>query len=315
MGRSARSVAHAVLGSRRRRWVSSVVRVVTALCAGIAMTAVLSLGMPPRTPDFIWRGASETSSPVPPAATALRSVAEVLRLEFGLPLPPRLVARAYGSRDGFARGLITYAFVEPGRAAELAGFAAGVALPGELLLREPLLADPTGDWVRLVAHELTHVAQIELAGGEVPAARWLGEGMAEWVAYSVLERTVPGALQAHRDFARPALCAALNDATLHLASLGTPEAFVRRAVSRGVVPTYHIAFALTDDLIGRVGLRSVRAYFGSFRESIDADANFVAAFGTSLAVFEREATGRAAMACAPPPAPTATRSPSAAARP
>jgi hypothetical protein len=67
-----------------------------------------------------------------------------------------------------------------------------------------------------------------------------------------------------------------------------------------VVPTYHIAFALTDDLIGRIGLRPLRAYFGAFRESMDADANFTVAFGLPLARFEREATARAAMACAPP---------------
>jgi len=285
---------------RLRRPLGPILRALTAVCAGAVVTTVLSLGMPPRTPDFIWRGAAGASSPVPPAATALRTVAEVLRTEFGLPLPPRLVARAYGSPDGFAQGLVAHALVEPGRAAELAGFAAGVALPGTLLLREPSLANPSDEWVRLVAHELTHVAQIELAGGEAPAARWLAEGMAEWVAYSVLDRTTPGALRTHRETVLPAVCAALDDGTLDVAALGTPEAFVRRAVRRGVVPTYHIAFALTDDLIGRIGLRPLRAYFGAFRESMDADANFAAAFGLPLARFEREATGRAAMACAPP---------------
>jgi hypothetical protein len=33
---------------------------------------------------------------------------------------------------------------------------------------------------------------------------------------------------------------------------------------------------------------------------MDADANFTAAVGLPLARFEREATARAAMACAPP---------------
>lgn len=274
-----------------------------AVCAGIVATGLLSLGMPPRSPDFVWRGTSGPPSPVPPAAMTLRAVAEVLRREFALPLPSRLVARAYGTSDGFARGLMDHALLEPRRAAELAGYAAGVALPGTLLLREPLLADPAGDWVRLVAHELTHVAQIELAGGEAPAARWLGEGMAEWVGYSVLARTAPGTLEAQRAAARPAMCAAIHSGTLDLAALGTPQGFVQRAVVRGVVPTYQIAFALADDLIARAGLPSVRAYFGSFRESVDAEANFAAAFGVRLDAFEREALGRAAAACAPPPSP------------
>ena len=44
------------------------------------------------------------------------------------------------------------------------------------------------EWLRLLAHELTHVAQIELAQGEGRAAQWLAEGMAEWAAFRVLER-------------------------------------------------------------------------------------------------------------------------------
>jgi hypothetical protein len=282
------------------------VRVLAALTAGVVVTLGLTHRMPPRTPDFIWRGASGIASPAPAAADALRTVAAVLRIDFGLPLPSRLVTRAYGSPDGFARGLVAHAFVEPGRAAELAGFAAGVALPGALLLREPALASPAGDWVRLVAHELTHIAQIELAGGEdAPAARWLGEGMAEWVGYGVLERTTPGALATHREHAQAAVCAALEDGTLDLAALSTPDGFIRRAVRRGVVPTYQVAFALTDDLIARVGFRAVRAYFGAFRESHDAEANFAAAFGMSLARFGRQAAGRAAAGCGAPPWPAA----------
>ena len=50
------------------------------------------------------------------------------------------------------------------------------------------LAGGGSEWLRLIAHELTHVSQFELAGGEGRAEQWLAEGMAEHVAFQVLER-------------------------------------------------------------------------------------------------------------------------------
>jgi len=38
--------------------------------------------------------------------------------------------------------------------------------------------------LRLIAHELTHVSQIELAVAKDAGEQWLAEGMAEWVAFS-----------------------------------------------------------------------------------------------------------------------------------
>lgn len=274
-------------------------RATMAVGVAIGVTALLAMGMPPRSPDFVWRGPAGAPSPGPRAAAALRAIAQALRADYGLPLPPRLVARAYASRDGFAEGLVLHALLEPRRAAEVAGFAAGVALPGTLLLREPA-ADPTTDWMRLIAHELTHVAQIELAGGEVAAARWLGEGMAEWVAYGVVGRTDPAVLEGHRQRARPVFCAAVGAGPLGLAVLGAPEAFVDRTLEHGASPTYQIAFVLVDDLVGRAGFASLRGYFGSFRESLDAEANFAAAFGLTVADFERELVQGAAVSCGTP---------------
>jgi hypothetical protein len=271
-----------------------------ALALGIVVVAIvlLTARMPPRSPDFVWRGPAGALSPGPHAAAALRDVARVLRSDYRLPLPSRLVARAYASPDAFARGLVLHAMLDPPRAAHLAGFASGVALPGALLLRERD-GDPTPDWIRLVAHELTHVAQIELAGGEAPAARWLGEGMAEWVAYGVVARTIPGALDGHRELARPDFCAAVAAGRLELGAPGAPETFVH-ALRHGALPAYRVAFVLVDDLIGRAGFASVRAYFGSFRESMDAEANFVAAFSMPVAAFERHLIDHAGTVCATP---------------
>jgi hypothetical protein len=269
-----------------------------ALAIGVAgaVIGLLSVGAPSRAPDFVWRGSSGATSPGPRASATLRAIARVLTVHYRLPLPSRLVARTYSTRDQFAGALVTHAFLGPERAARMATFAAGVALPGSLLLREA--AEPTPDWIRLIAHELTHVSQIELAGGEKPAARWLGEGMAEWIAYGVLEQTRPGTLEAQRRYVRSAVCTQLSAGPIDLSALAESEAFVDRALREGAQPTYHLVFHLVDELISRAGTAAVRAYFDSFRESLDAATNFEAAFGMSIRDFEREVAREGAVLCA-----------------
>jgi hypothetical protein len=72
----------------------------------------------------------------------------------------------------------------PSQAAELAAFATGATIPGTIFLMTPgQVGRPGAEWPRLIAHELTHLAQIELAGRHATPAQWLTEGMAEWVAY------------------------------------------------------------------------------------------------------------------------------------
>ena len=44
------------------------------------------------------------------------------------------------------------------------------------------------EWVRLLAHELTHSAERELINGRPSSAdQWLREGFAEWVGFKVAE--------------------------------------------------------------------------------------------------------------------------------
>jgi hypothetical protein len=289
----------------RTRRFGGAARGVAALAVAAAAIGVLTLGPRSPSPDFVWQGPAGVRSPGPQAADALRATARVLTVDYHLPLPSRLVARSYGTRDDFERGLMLHAFLEPRRAARLAGFAAGVAVPGSLLLREST-PEPTPDWIRLVAHELTHVAQMELAGGDAPAARWLGEGMAEWVAYQVVDRSVQGAFDAHRRRARGGFCATAAAGPLDLASLAAPEAFVAQVVRAGAQPTYDLAFHLVDRLAAHDGLASLRAYFGAFRESMDPAVNFEAAFGLTLGDFEREIARIAPRVCEdlrPAPAP------------
>jgi hypothetical protein len=220
----------------------------------------------------------------------VRMVATVIVRDLGLPLPEGVMVYVYSSRQVFEQGLIDDGRVSRVRAAELSDFAVGVGKRRQLLLHQESNVG-RGEWVRLVAHELSHVAQIELAEGEGRAEQWLAEGMAEWVAFRVLERlrldTVVRrrvvALETVRD--HPAVVARRLD----LETLGTPRGFTVRHLREGSHPTYQLAYLLTDYLITREGLDRVVEYFRSFAKRVDRRGNFAAAFGQSLTEFEQEA--------------------------
>ena len=221
--------------------------------------------------------------------STVREVAGIISRDIGLPLPETVMVYVYSSRRVFERGLIDDGQVSRLRAAELSDFAVGVGKRRQLLLHhEPNVAN--AEWVRLVAHELTHVSQIEMAEGEGRAEQWLAEGMAEWVAFRVLERlrldTVVrrrlAAIDIVRDH-RPIVTGRLD-----LATLGTPRGFTVRHLREGSQPTYQLAYLLADYLIARDGIETVTEYFRSFAVHVDRRGNFRAAFGQSLDEFERE---------------------------
>jgi len=220
----------------------------------------------------------------------VRMVATVIVRDLGLPLPGTVMVYVYSSRQVFERGLIDDGQVSRVRAAELSDFAVGVGKRRQLLLHHESNVG-RGEWVRLVAHELSHVAQIELSEGEGRAEQWLAEGMAEWVAFRVLERlrldTVVRrrvvAVETVRD--HPAVVARRLD----LETLGTPRGFTVRHLREGSHPTYQLAYLLTDYLIARDGFDRVVEYFRSFATRVDRRGNFAAAFGQSLGEFEQEA--------------------------
>ena len=221
--------------------------------------------------------------------SAVRGIAAMLAREFDLPLPDQVTVHVYRSRREFEVGLIHDAHLSPGRAAELSEFAVGVGRPQQLLFRDDA-SDRGREWLRLVAHELAHVCQIELAHGERGPAQWVKEGMAEWVAFSVLERLGIDSLAQRRQRARGGVrkSAVLAAARLDLEAIGTPAGFVARHRRDGTLPTYQLAFLMVDHLIEHDGFASVVAYFRAFTESSDRQANFRRAFGQTLATFEQE---------------------------
>jgi hypothetical protein len=223
----------------------------------------------------------------------IRGIAAILVRDLDLPMPPSFTAYVYSGRHGFERGLVVDANVSPIRAAELSEFAVGIGKRRQLLLNDEGGTARGREWYRLIAHELAHVSQIELAQGEGRAEQWLAEGVAEWVAFNVLERLNLDTVSNRRAMAVAGIRnhAALVAARLDLETLGNPRGFTVRHLREGSLPTYQLAFLMADYLIERDGFPRVVAYFRSFERRQDRHANFRETFGQSLDQFELEVLG------------------------
>jgi hypothetical protein len=97
---------------------------------------------------------------------AVRGIAAIMVRDLGLVLPERVTVYVYSGREVFEQGLIRDADIAPVRAAELSDFAIGVGKRRQLLLHDEPGMGHGPEWLRLIAHEMTHVSQIELAQGE-----------------------------------------------------------------------------------------------------------------------------------------------------
>lgn len=254
------------------------------VAAVLAILAVTSGGVA----HAVDRGTAPTVEVIGgPRPEALDRVLDVLH-ELKLPLPSTTRVYIYSSRQAFRRGIVDDAHLSPDGADELAAFAVGLARPGRVLLNGKL-SDAGSEWVRLVAHELTHVAQFQLAGGEGRADQWLAEGVAEHVAFQALERMGVGSLERHRKLAlrRARGQAAVAQSRLDLATLGSPRQFTLRHQREGSTATYHLTFLLADYLVQQHGFDKVLQYFSRLRTRSSAAA-FAATFGQTLEAFERE---------------------------
>src|SRR5437870_13695332 len=100
--------------------------------------------------------------------------------------------------------------------------------------------------------------------------------MAEWVAFNVLERLQLDTMDHRRVLARSGIRshAALVAARLDLETLGSPRGFTVRHLREGSLPTYQLAFLMTDYLITRDGFPRMVKYFGSFSERQGRQENF-----------------------------------------
>jgi hypothetical protein len=221
---------------------------------------------------------------------AVRGIAAIMAKSFGLPVPDSVIVLVYGGRRAFEQGLMRDARVSPVQAAQLSDFAIGVGARGQVLLNDQPTDRTQREWLRLIAHELTHVSQIELTGGEGRGEQWLAEGMAEWVAFSTLEHLGLDTLERRRQTAMAGIRShvTLLQGKLDLEARGTPRGFTAWHLQEGSIPVYQLAFLMTDYLVERRGFEAIRTYFASFRRASDRRKNFDAAFGETLTDFEAD---------------------------
>jgi hypothetical protein len=221
---------------------------------------------------------------------AVQGISAILSKDLKLPMPERVTVYVYSSRQVFEQGLVRDANVSPVRAAELSDFAIGVGRRRQLLFNDEAYDHRGREWLRLIAHELAHVSQIELAQGEGRAEQWLAEGMAEWIAFNVLERLGLDTVQNRRTIATAGIRthAALVAAKLDLDTLGTPRGFTIRHLKEGSLPTYQLAFLMADYLITRDGFDRTVQYFKGFGQGGGRRDTFRVAFHQTLEQFEDE---------------------------
>ncbi len=275
--------------SRARRW-----------CAGVALCAALAAGCARTTlvlPVTLEPAALTTPAPTRPLRTyesAVKSIAAIMVSELGLPLPSRFAVFVFPSRAAYAAGLAETGQIPAPRAAEIAAYSVGLGQHRQLFLNDGALRGACGStWLAVVTHELTHSAQYELSGGRRGRSeQWIREGMADWVAYRVLDRLGEATFENQREKARRQVSGAwhaFKDKGLDLVDLGRPRRWEARHLPPGGHLLYRLAFLLTDELIQRAGWDRLLEYFRAFADSDDRFGNFQRAFGLPLEDFELRA--------------------------
>lgn len=270
--------------------VAAVATVALAPAAGTSTIVPLSVGVTHTTYETL---------AVAEAPELVRHVAALIADAFDVPLPPHVVLGVYPTRTAFADALVRDVGVARSAAVEVAATAIGLALPRMVFL---LAGDADDDRVRLVAHEVMHLVQHEVAGPRTRPAQWLMEGSAEWAALTLLDRLGATGVEARRQVARTAAQAYLTAQprfTLEMAR--RPGDFRRWQHAAGTLVPYQVAYVMTEYLVALRGAAALMDYFRAFRDDDDLGRNFERAFGTSTGEFTRGARAAIARSSAQPP--------------
>jgi hypothetical protein len=253
------------------------------LSAAVALASVCaSAGSQPRLIPFpdTEHGTVRPDGPITGYPSALAAVSSVMESTMGFP-PLEGALRLYPNKLSLAAGIIREGY-DASYASQMAGAIRGIGTPGNILLNESALRGLS--WsakTALLAHELTHVAEYKLADGRRSNLdQWLREGLAEWVAWQVMDSLKLGSQADRRQLA----VANLRKARRHDQLPVFDELLAARAwlaLPDHQLPglMYDEAFLAADLLIARHGLASTLEYFRLVGGSDDHLANFKQAFG------------------------------------
>jgi hypothetical protein len=208
-------------------------------------------------------------------------------LEHELPIPPVDASlRFYASREALTEGLITSGY--NARAARLVTANVGaLAADGKIILNDSaLLRRPWTQRIAVIAHELTHAVQYQLADRRRSTSdQWLREGLSEWVAVRVLERLEVTTLHRAR-FVRLRHVRKASDLP-PLSTLAKSDDWLRLTGRIDEVTIYPYAFLAVDFLVQQHGVEKVIEYFRMFAHTEDREWAFRNAFGQDVGSFER----------------------------
>jgi hypothetical protein len=218
---------------------------------------------------------------------AIDAIARVFVDDLKLPLP-KVTLEVHDNREEFEAALIKELGLDAKLAKQTAAFAKAAVGTRVVLLSSPAVGDmPWPDRIELLAHELAHTVQVELAGRPLNRQQWLTEGFAEWAAYSVTDRLGLEPLSAARTRIYAKLRSAGAASPLPtLAEMNTFPQWIAARTQHGFDATFTQSFIAVELLMQRHSYDAVIDYFRRFRSSTNYAANFRGAFGETVTAFQ-----------------------------
>ena len=216
---------------------------------------------------------------------AIATITYILEREFRIP-PVDASLRFYHSREALTTALVRSGY-EPVAARRVTASVGALAADGKIVLNDSvLLRRPWTQRIAVLAHELTHTVQYQLAANRRGTSdQWLREGFSEWAAMRVLERLDVTTLARARSIRMRLV---RNAGTLPpLSSLSNGEEWLRLNGRADEVMVYPYAFLAVDLLVQQHGAPKVLDYFRLFAFTDDREWAFRKAFGQDLTHFER----------------------------
>jgi hypothetical protein len=195
------------------------------------------------------------------------------------------------NRQAFESSLVNGRKFDAAYARETASWAVALSTADLILANEAALRLlPWPERVRVIAHELVHTVQYDLVyGRRSNSDQWLREGLAEWVAYRVVNSLKLGNFSQRITLASSRVRKAYVQGPLpRLSQMVTFRDFAELRSRPGAPPLYDQTLLAADFLIQQNGLEAVLQYFRLFGHSDDRLENFRASFGKDLSTFEEE---------------------------
>jgi hypothetical protein len=217
---------------------------------------------------------------------ALATITSVMRSDLHLPVGDTSLM-FYRDRDAFRDALIQNGY-DRQLAIDAARTMTAVSGFRRVLLNDEIVE--AMEWpsrVGLLAHELTHSLQYDVARGRRGTSdQWLREGFAAWVEIEVL---IALRLTTRQDARRLAVQRVRDAGPLPpLRELVTFPQWVSMAQRTGTDAIYGQAMLAASQLIERHGAPAVVGYFGRFSRSNARQANFRDSFNENFRDFDQK---------------------------